>query len=291
MKSEKKRQVIIIGIIGIFTLVISAFFCFLMSKNPNSTKPWHLQFFYDAIFNIGFVLVGVFIANIVWSLVGGDPSDKFRDTLLNANTLLSDSVKSGIVGIYSSSSDMGSSKDWLDVIKDAKKVVYIQGYTLLVWTRSDAFDDTLIELAQKGVRIRLLFMDENGIYLDAGINDENIPELSDQVVKKEIITMTDYMDKVISDFNTKKGNGEGSIEYVKVKKNLITSQIVIADDSAYITPYMSFFNTPHCPMYKIHNNRSDLYKKYHQEFEKMWNVEKKNKTDVAKIQLQAGDCK
>ncbi len=273
MRYKKNKQIIIIGVIGILALTIAFFVKYFTYSNDPCESTWPYQFIYDAIFNIAFVLVGVFIADIVWSLVGGDPSAQFRETLLHSNTLLSDSVKSGVVGIYSSSSDMGSSKDWLNIIKTATQEICLQGYTLLVWTRSAEFDKTILDLAEKGVDIRFIFMDENALYLNAGINESYISELSANIVKEEIVTMTEYMDNLIEQFNRIEVKGKGSISYTKVKKNLITSQIVIADGTAYITPYMSFFNTSHCPLYKIENQESELYKKYRTEFCKMWECE------------------
>lgn len=274
MNNKKNNQIIVIGIIGGLTLIIAGLIDFYIQKNSLNTNNWLYEFLYEAIFNIAFVLVGVFIADIVWSLVGGDPNDQFRETLLSANSLLADSIKTGIVGIFSSSSDMGSSRDWLNAISSAKETVYIQGYTLLVWTRSSNLSRTLLNLAKNGVEIRFMFMDENALYLNAGINDTYISELSSEVVRREINAMTNYLDDVISQYNQMEGEKKGTISYVKVKNNLISSQIVISDDVAYITPYMSFFNTSHCPLYKIENRNSELYEKYLEEFERMWSIEK-----------------
>ncbi len=274
MNNKKNNQIIVIGIIGGLTLIIAGLIDFYIQKNSLNTNNWLYEFLYEAIFNIAFVLVGVFIADIVWSLVGGDPNDQFRETLLSANSLLADSIKTGIVGIFSSSSDMGSSRDWLNAISGAKETVYIQGYTLLVWTRSSNLSRTLLNLAKNGVEIRFMFMDENALYLNAGINDTYISELSSEVVKREINAMTNYLDDVIFQYNQMEGEKKGTISYVKVKNNLISSQIVISDDVAYITPYMSFFNTSHCPLYKIENRNSELYEKYLEEFKRMWSIEK-----------------
>ena len=257
VNNKKNNQIIVIGIIGGLTLIIAGLIDFYIQKNSLNTNNWLYEFLYEAIFNIAFVLVGVFIADIVWSLVGGDPNDQFRETLLSANSLLADSIKTGIVGIFSSSSDMGSSRDWLNAISGAKETVYIQGYTLLVWTRSSNLSRTLLNLAKNGVEIRFMFMDENALYLNAGINDTYISELSSEVVKREINAMTNYLDDVIFQYNQMEGEKKGTISYVKVKNNLISSQIVISDDVAYITPYMSFFNTSHCPLYKIENRNSE----------------------------------
>lgn len=274
VNNKKNNQIIVIGIIGGLTLIIAGLIDFYIQKNSLNTNNWLYEFLYEAIFNIAFVLVGVFIADIVWSLVGGDPNDQFRETLLSANSLLADSIKTGIVGIFSSSSDMGSSRDWLNAISGAKETVYIQGYTLLVWTRSSNLSRTLLNLAKNGVEIRFMFMDENALYLNAGINDTYISELSSEVVKREINAMTNYLDDVIFQYNQMEGEKKGTISYVKVKNNLISSQIVISDDVAYITPYMSFFNTSHCPLYKIENRNSELYEKYLEEFKRMWSIEK-----------------
>lgn len=274
MNNKKNNQISVIGIIGGLTLIIAGLIDFYIQKNSLNTNNWLYEFLYEAIFNIAFVLVGVFIADIVWSLVGGDPNDQFRETLLSANSLLADSIKTGIVGIFSSSSDMGSSRDWLNAISGAKETVYIQGYTLLVWTRSSNLSRTLLNLAKNGVEIRFMFMDENALYLNAGINDTYISELSSEVVKREINAMTNYLDDVIFQYNQMEGEKKGTISYVKVKNNLISSQIVISDDVAYITPYMSFFNTSHCPLYKIENRNSELYEKYLEEFKRMWSIEK-----------------
>lgn len=274
VNNKKNNQISVIGIIGGLTLIIAGLIDFYIQKNSLNTNNWLYEFLYEAIFNIAFVLVGVFIADIVWSLVGGDPNDQFRETLLSANSLLADSIKTGIVGIFSSSSDMGSSRDWLNAISGAKETVYIQGYTLLVWTRSSNLSRTLLNLAKNGVEIRFMFMDENALYLNAGINDTYISELSSEVVKREINAMTNYLDDVIFQYNQMEGEKKGTISYVKVKNNLISSQIVISDDVAYITPYMSFFNTSHCPLYKIENRNSELYEKYLEEFKRMWSIEK-----------------
>ena len=272
MKSNKKKQLIIIGIVGLLILIIAAFLYYLTNgKGQESTDTfWLLGFLYEAVFSVAFVLVGVFIANIVWNLVGGDPNEMYWEKLLHSDSLLSDSMKCGLIGLCSSSSNMGTSLDWLNFIAKAKERIYIQGYTLLVWTRSSEFSETLLKLAHKGVDIRFILMDENAEHLDAGINEDNITELSVDSVKQEIKDMTTVLNNVIQKYNQQKSPHKGHIKYIKVKKNLITSQIVISDDEIYVTPYMTFFNTSHCPLFKIENRTSELYKKYLTEFNTMW---------------------
>lgn len=266
---NKKRQIVIICIIGFLTLAISVFLAFL--KSTTETPQWYSNFAYEAVFEIGFVLVGVFLTDIVWNLVGGDPSEQYQKMLMNSNTLLGDAMRTGLIGIVAASNEMGTSQDWLNILKDAKKEVFLQGYTLLIWTRSDSFRETLLRLAKNGVRIRLLFMDENAQYLKVGVNDRQISELTVANVQQEIQSMTTYMDAVLSDFAAIHNRRvKGSIEYKKLKDGLISSQIVRVDDKLFVTPYLSAVNTSHCPLYKIQGEKAPLFHKYVNDFEHMW---------------------
>ena len=266
---SKKRQITIICIIGFLALAISAFLAFL--KSTTETTKWYSDFAYEAVFEIGFVLVGVFLTDIVWNLVGGNPSEHYQRILMTSNTLLSDAMRTGLVGIVAASNEMGTSQDWLNILKDAKKEVFLQGYTLLIWTRSDSFRETLLKLANNGVRIRLLFMDENAQYLKVGINDRQITELTVANVQQEIRSMTTYMDAILSEFaDNRNCRCKGSIEYKKLKDGLISSQIIRVDNKLFVTPYLSAANTSHCPLYKIQGEEMPLFYKYVDDFEHMW---------------------
>ena len=266
---NKVRQNIVLGIIGILLIVISL--GVFWYKESLESISWIWEFIFLSIFDIAFLLVGVCITNVVWQLVGGEPTEVHYENLIKSFKLVSNGFEAGLMDINPRSSSFASSNEWLEIIAKAKHEICIQGYTLLIWTNSAGFKNTLIDLAQRGVQIRLVFMDENAKYINAGINDQ-IDELSLQRVQSDISLMTSFIDATIKDLN-KISNVKGSISYRKTKNALISSQLVIVDNQIYYTPYITSVNTPDSPIFVIKNQSSQLYLKFKKEFECIWDFD------------------
>lgn len=250
-------------IIGALLLTIAFFL-----KDPSVTT---VAFTYSSIFNIAFILITVGLVNIVWDLVGGEPMQNLLNQSRNTIRLLSDGEATGLSRVVSSSSAYGTSQDWLDVLRTARRQIDLQGYTLLVWTRSEDFGKTLVQLAESGVNIRLVFMHEDADHLRAAINETQIPQLTAANVVNEISAMTNYLTQLLSASTDRAW--KGSIEYRKIRKGLILNQICRVDGKLLVIPYIYSANTSECPLFVIENTEKPLFKKFEKEFESMWRIE------------------
>lgn len=250
-------------IIGALLLTIAFFL-----KDPSVTNA---IFIYNSTFNAAFILLTVGLVNVMWDLVGGEPIQNLLTQSKNTIRLLSDGEAAGLTRIVSSSGAFGTNRDWLDIISHAKRQIDLQGYTLLIWTRSEDFGNTLIRLAENGVHIRLLFMHEDAQYLKSGINESQIPELTASNVTNEILAMTNYLDSLL--VSPASRAWKGSIQYKKLKGGLIVSQICRVDGRQYIIPYIYSVNTSQCPLLVLENADKPLFVKYAKEFESMWSFD------------------
>lgn len=260
---KKINQIILLLIIGAGMLVIA----FLIRDTSIVTVR---SFVYEALINCAFIVLTLFLVNIIWGLLGGEPIENLIKELQESVRLIESSKKSGLVDLYPTSGAYGSHEVWMKKLRSAEHNVDLQGYTLHVWTRGENFSEEILQLIKRGVNIRILIMDEENEHFNAIINTKQITSLRTETVKDEIKAVKDVFEQISREVV---GKGyPGTLKLVKVKKGVILSQICRIDSTITIIPYMYSCNTSETPLMEAEGGDKKLYKKYVKEFNSLWEL-------------------
>lgn len=262
---KKKYPYIILGIIGVLIIAIA----FLLKSKNIETNNFSYEISYEILLNIGFIILAIVIVNFLWSLLGGDPMTDMIHKSVDSLNLASDGLKGGLNRAFLSSSDFSKTNEWIDMLENAKEKVDMMGYSLYTLTRSNKFNKTLENLANKGVKIRILIMDQDNPYFDAGLNYDCIGSLTADIMKNEVVTCSECVEQVIANLSNKNKN---NLSFVKIKKGITECQIIRIDNHLYATPYLYSKNTSDSPLFIYKEQKDGYYYKYLEEFEVLWKI-------------------
>jgi len=259
---KKSKPYIILSIIALLIFSIA----FLIKPQAITIQ----LFFYNALISIAFIIITIVIINVLWFLLGGEPLEKLIMRFIDIFELLADGFRSGVVRFASSSSNYAKADDWLNVLRHSKKQVEMLGYSLHIWTRTDEYAKILIDLAKNGVKIRVMIMDYNNPHFTAGLNFEQIKSITLDSMKSEVDICANYMNYVNAEL-IKIGKSE-NFSFRKCTKGLIQSQLCRMDEKLHVTPYLYSVNASSSPLFLIKGSSSDVFIKYENEFNSLWEL-------------------
>lgn len=253
---SKRNQLIIINGIGIAIFLISFIF---IDFNTHNWNIWINQI----LVNIALIFFTIVALNYVWNLLGGEPQEKLINKLNSSVCLLANSKDSGLVDFATISGGYAKHSEWMQKLSSAKREIDLMGYSLHSWTYGEDFSDQILNLAKKGVKIRVMIMDENNPDFQAFINP-SISSHSVEGIKAEIAQFQKVFEQVSSQLN------ENKPMFVKVMRGLIASQFCRFDSEICITPYLYSVNTSESPLFVINGETTKLYTRYTKEFNSLW---------------------
>ena len=269
MKNVKYTPYMIFSIVGVLLIIIS----FLIAQiEPLSST---LNLLASLTKDIGIVCLTVVIINFFWKILGGDPIghalnnlESKLQTLNSSIKILENSRRTGAVGIGAVSSNYMSDVDWIELVKSANEHLDLSGISLLKWTQRDGFDEIVTGLVKKGVKVRVLIMDEKNRNLSSIINETQISSLSLAAVKQQIKDSKAGFEAIENKF--REGEYLGSFEFKSLKSGTILSRISRSDSVIVMVQYLSTYLSELSPIIKVSGKNSSLYKTYLTEFEKLW---------------------
>ena len=261
----KKRPYIIFTIIGVLLLVIA--------YNIKPDNQSFDEFWFTVVLNIAFVVLTIVILNFLWSCLGGEPMEEKVQKLVETFELVADGFKSGLHRVFLSSSNFANGSDkWISLLKGATHDVDMMGYSLHILTLTNQFSNTLRDLANKGVHIRVLIMDEGNKHFFAGLNFDDLDSMTAESMQGEVVGC----EKCINNArNMVRKEIKDNIKFAKIKKGITECQIIRIDDTVYVTPYLYSQHTSDSPLYVYKKQSGGLYDKYMDALNTLW---KKNKT-------------
>ncbi len=225
------------------------------------------EFLYEMFLNIGFVILTIVIVNFLWFLLGGEPLEEMICKSVDTLKLASDGLRGGLYRAFLTSSNFTTSSEWVALLKKANKNVDMMGYSLHMLTRTTAFQDTLKELANRNVKVRILIMDSENEHFTAGLNFEGIDSMTFESMKDEITACTKCVEGAQSSVPRNKKN---NIKFSKIKKGLTECQIIRIDSKIYVTPYLYSKHTADSPLFVFREQKNGYYEKYLEEFNTIW---------------------
>jgi hypothetical protein len=266
MASKANKPMIIFALLGILLLIIAALL------TPTSKAQ---EFISTALANVAFVLLTVVIVNFLWETLGGEPIGSAVDELRTSVKLLDDSHSSGIERILPISGTFGTHGDWMNRLKSAKESVDIMGYTLHVWTRGKDFEGEVVNLAQKGVKLRFLIMDKDNPNLGSLINNK-IASISLDGTKREL----GHMNNVFASIQNKLQQvlspevAKDIVSVRKVSKGLIVCQLCRIDSEMTVINYLYSDVASNNPLIVVRGKETTLFDVYEKEFNNLWELNK-----------------
>lgn len=261
-------------IIGVLLLVVA----FLISTS--TTESGVIKFLGSASQDLAFIILTIVVVDFLWAILGGEPINQvlkvLTDTLREMRAsvkLLEESKTTGLEQIYAVSGALGSHSYWMSRLASAKDKIDLMGYSLHVWTRGDNFENVVVKLAQSGVKIRILIMDETNEDLESLINSRQITSVSTAAAREEVRVAR----KVFIDISShlKGTHSSGNFEFRTLKKGLVVCQLCRTDSELTMVQYLYSVVASRSPIMLIRGQDSQLFDVYSKEFEHLWEIAEK----------------
>jgi hypothetical protein len=271
MNNTIKRPQLVFFIIGFLLLVVA----FLISTSEERSGV--IRFLGSASQDLAFIILTIVVVDFLWAILGGEPINQvlkmLTDTLREMRAsvkLLEESKTTGLEQIYAVSGALGSHSYWMSRLASAKEKIDLMGYSLHVWTRGENFENVVVKLAQSGVKIRVLTMDENNEDLESLINSRQISSVSTAAAREEVRVVR----KVFVDIsNYLKGTqSSGNFEFRTLKKGVIVCQLCRTDSELTMVQYLYSVVASRSPVMLIRGQDTQLFDVYSREFERLWEI-------------------
>ena len=267
---SKRNQLFVMSFLGV--LILTSSFLFVDFKSF-IWREWVNQL----LINMSLILLTVVVVDRMWNLLGGDPQEKLIEKLdgslddsmkrLDRSvTLLAHSRQSGLVDLCTISGSYATHSGWMDLLRNAKGEIDLLGYSLHSWTYSANFSNEIVKLARKGVKIRIMIMDENNSDIEAIVNS-HISTYSVDDLKREIASFKQICQEIEERFSVEEKNKP---LLSTVTQGLITCQICRFDSKICVTPYLYSVQTSESPLFIIEGENTELFERYREEFDALW---------------------
>jgi|GEM_PF-3054572 len=267
MKSNTRNALIVFLLMGIGCLIISYLVLanFYHGKQEYSSKLW--DFVIAALSQVAFVVLTVVILNFLWELMGGEPISKTLDDLRKSTLLIQDSQETGVRRVLAESSSFATPDKWMERLKSAEEAIDLMGYTLHVWTKGSGLEQAMLNLVHRGVKVRILIMDEGNQHLESLINTAIIGIAGTNFTRTEIQGAQEAFHRIA----TKVGDN-AKFELRTAKRGLITCQICRTDSEIVAIPYLYSVVASQSPLMLIRGTDTRMFKLYKSEFDHLWDL-------------------
>jgi hypothetical protein len=269
--NKTARAIIIFLLFGVLLFVI-AYLLQVLQANA---------FLSSAFFNAAFVILAVVILNVLWALLGGEPvSDaikQMKDSFQNIDAklqqsfqIIKESSATGVVGL--SVSGKFSPDAWAERLRNSRQQVDLMGYTLITWINTPHFENNVLKLVQKGVKIRILILDETNPHFDSFINS-HLAGTSKDSTRIELKVAQEAFENIRQNVQkSKTANSSGDFELRTAREGVITCNICRTDDNMIVVSYMYWQQVATSPLLLILQSQeeSNLFQAYQEEFDHLW---------------------
>jgi hypothetical protein len=269
--SALERATIAIFILMGIVLLAVAYWAYAQgSESPRLSGFWS-----QVLMNGGFVFLTVGALDLMWRFVGGNPAEltlsEVTTALASASTLAGDSARTGLARIFATGSGYKRDDEWMTFLNSAQEEVTLLSYTGHSWTGGKDFVNVVVALVNRGVKVRMVFMDETNPSISGlFIGNHGRPENS-ELVKSHIGVSTAILTQVESSISPAK---KGYFQWRKVKESNIVTHVSRVDDTVVVVPYLMSRSRNSCPVLEIQGEDKPLFVVYQQEFERLWELGK-----------------
>jgi hypothetical protein len=220
------------------------------------------------LLNIGSSVVASAIVSFLILFFVGNPfeaiekslaktSDDFRLSLERNISVLSQASRSGLIGVWSSRSDVEIGA-WLDRLAVARNEVFILAFAMEFLSEHERFVRLLQEKGAQGCRVRLIMGDPGG----SAVAERNKEERLEGSIRSRVETTLIRLEQIV----------DGHKVSLKVHNTPLYCAIYGFDDEIIVTPHLYGLRGAAAPALAIKNVPNGLYSKYKKHFEDIWQI-------------------
>jgi hypothetical protein len=271
------RPSVIFGIIGSLVLIIASLVFMLWAPKDASFAEFSSQ----VLAEVGLTLVAVALLGVLWNLLGGEPTvnalqslvaalDERVKGLLTRVGLLRDSQDTGVLRLWGTSN--ATDLKWLERLRASQERVDLMGMFLHHWAREYAFETEALDLVRRGVKIRVLMMDQENPNLGAFLNERGVSGVDKASVEGEFQTSVRAFSKTAESCVSLQTDTGGSFAFRQAGLGTIPCYVFRTDDEMVVIPYLYSVGAAQSPTMLIRGHKSALFSTYEREFDCLWNL-------------------
>jgi len=274
---DMTRKLITAGVIGVLIIIIALFVFVGGTENVGSANErGHLAI--EALKDVGVVVIGIAVIELVWIIVGGAPTEQALDDLLSqlsdASQVIRGDVESVRHEVAAMSAlaasarncglaDIAANQDKLKYdyshfiakVAAAKQKIQICGAALEFLYASDDALEALSQRAAMGLDIEVLLpADENPVVM--AIFQDRFEDHIRRTAKNLAAQIEQHAPKVT---------------LRRIKAKALTMTMVRIDDEMLVTPYLLSRQTSESPRLLLRGAESPLFRVYENEFRALAN--------------------
>jgi hypothetical protein len=167
------------------------------------------------------------------------------------------------------SNDFATYQDWLELLRNADQHVDLMGFTLMIWTQAERFEETVLRLTSAGCDMWILVMDEARPQFARGLDPGGLPVAAskDGIVAKPRTAMAVFRE--IERKTAARKPERGGFEVRTVRHGSIKCHICRIDDVLLVVPYLSGSVGANSPLLEVNGRHTELFRIYQNEFDRL----------------------
>lgn len=168
-------------------------------------------------------------------------------------SLLSMSKSTGLVGVWSKRADL-ETKDWISYLKQSDGDIKILCYAMSFLPEHPKFADIIDEKISKGFKVKMLFGDPDGSYIEA----RTVEERTEGCISDRIKTSVMRVQKI---------NNEIEVRYFNAP---LYASIYEFGTKMFVTPQLYGIRGAGAPLIMLEKTEDGLFDSYDKYFEDVW---------------------
>jgi hypothetical protein len=239
----------------------------LISQNPvpspSGEQHERGHFYGEVLKDLGVVVFGLALLDMLWSVFGGDPLRRDLNHLLSSVRLIDQSQKCGLIDVASNPEKIDMT-DPVDAIKAAKRSIDMCGFTLhALYSKGRLKENLQIALRNK-VKVR--------ICIASPTNDDVLKNCLPEVAKA-MPGQSEAVLRYLVDLKKElRSQNEGEIadrlSIYELHHGFMTASIMRRDGLMLVVPYLRYIFTLGSPAYLlVGSGTSPLFDSYQKEFD------------------------
>lgn len=210
--------------------------------------------------SVGASILATVLINSLTEKWLGDPLNAIIQNMKNIGTKLNESVSllsmsksTGLVGVWSKRADL-ETKDWIQYLRQSEGDIKILCYAMSFLPEHPKFADIMEEKISKGVKIRILFGDPNGSYIEARTIEERAEGCISDRIKTSVMRVREI-------------NNEIQVRYFNAP---LYASIYEFGSKMFVTPQLYGKRGACAPLIMIEKTKDGLFDSYDKYFEDVW---------------------
>jgi hypothetical protein len=274
---DMARKLMTAGVIGLLIVVVALFVLVGGDEHVGTANErGHLAI--EALKDVGVVVIGIVVIELVWIIVGGAPTEQALDRLLSQLSSASNDIRGDVESVRKEITAMStlaaSGRDCglVDIAANQDKLKYDYTYFITAVTNARqkieicgaaldflyASDDALGALSRRaaqGLNIEILLPDDENPVVMAIFQDR----------------FEDHIRRTAKNLAAQITQQAPNITLRRIKAKALTMTMVRIDDEMLVTPYLLSRQTSESPRLLLRGATTPLFRVYENEFRALAN--------------------